>query len=167
MYFLPWSSSSFPISSETGRGLTLFSLPGLTIATPQIKLWLLLAFFLLEIFCFTSTKDRSKAKLTTIGRTTSVTNPSVYRVRTTNLDQNPEHGKHSPCSSTSKIRKLQKFPQSPTSCSINHQKPKAYHRKRSIGPNPEQGKRLPCSPIIQKPKSHKKFGECSATLNSP
>ena len=37
MYFYPWSSSSFPISSETGRGLTSISLPGLTIATPQIN----------------------------------------------------------------------------------------------------------------------------------
>ena len=55
------------------------------------------------------------------------------------------------------IKNLQitKFLQSPTSCSINHQKPKAYHCKRSIGPNPERGKHSPCSPIIQKPKSHK------------
>ena len=60
MYFYPWSSSSFPISSETGRGLTSISLPGLTIATPPNKLWLLLAFFLLEIFCFTLYKDRSE-----------------------------------------------------------------------------------------------------------
>ena len=125
MYFFPWSSSSFPISSETGRGLTFFSLPGLTIATPQIKLWLLLAFFLLEIFCFTSTKDRSEASTTTICRTTSVTNPSVYRVRTKDLDQNPKQGKHSPCSSTSKNPQIAKFLQSPTSLGINHQKTKS------------------------------------------
>ena len=90
MYFFPQSSSSFPISSETGRGLTFFSLPGLTITTPQIKLWLLLAFFLLEIFCFTSTKHRSKATSTTICCTTSITNPNQISIRPSSTANNPE-----------------------------------------------------------------------------
>ena len=114
MYFSPWSSSSFPISSETGRGLTSISLPGLTICNPPNKLWLLLASFLLEIFCFTLYKYRSElhcslknpyAPRSRPQCVPSVKIPSYFR------QQVGKQGKHSPCSPTFKIYKITKFPQ--------------------------------------------------------
>ena len=96
MYFYPWSSSSFPISSETGRGLTSISLPGLTIATLPNKLWLLLAFFLLKIFYFTLYKDRSEIPSNFKSYTHRDTDSSVYRVQTLfrqPLDQSRKKGK--------------------------------------------------------------------------
>ena len=110
MYFYPWSSSSFPISSETGRGLTSISLPGLTIATPPKKLWLLLAFFLLEIFCFTPTKTGLKPPATSICCTHHDHDFSVYRIQTIfrkPLDQSKKQGKYSSCSPAPQIPKSQ------------------------------------------------------------
>ena len=82
MYFHPWSSSSFPISSETGRGLTSISLPVLTIVTPPNNLWLLFVFFLLKIFCFTLYKDRSEIPSNFKSCMHRNTDSSVYRVQT-------------------------------------------------------------------------------------
>ena len=107
MYLSPWSSSSFPISFETGRGLTSISLPGLTIATPHNKLWLTLAFFLLKIFYFTK-QDRSPQELKNSVRTVNTTSvcterrlfPSNFRPKL------GKQGKRSPCSPTSQNTKI-------------------------------------------------------------
>ena len=101
MSFYPWSSSSFPISSETGRGLTSISLPGLTTATPPNKLWLLLAFFLLEIFCFTPLQRqvRNPQQLQNPVRTATLTPVCTeYKCYLGNLKTNlGKQGKCLPC----------------------------------------------------------------------
>ena len=96
MYFYPWSSSSFPISSETGRGLTSIFFAWVDNCNPPNKLWLFLAFFLLEIFCFILYKDRSKPPATPKSCTHRNPDSSVYRVQTIirqPLDQPGKTGK--------------------------------------------------------------------------
>ena len=57
MYFSPKSSSSSICLLRDWARSHLYSLPGLTIATPQINYGLFLTAFLLQILCFT--KNRS------------------------------------------------------------------------------------------------------------
>ena len=96
MYFYPWSSSSFPISSETGRGLTSIFFAWVDNCNPPNKLWLLLAFFLLKILCFTLYKDRSEIPSNFKSYMHHDTDSSVYQVQTLfrqPLDQSGKKGK--------------------------------------------------------------------------
>ena len=96
MYFHPWSSSSFPISSETGRGLTSHFFAWVDNCNPPNKLWLLLAFFLLKIFCFTSYKDKSEIPSNFKSCMHRDPDSSVYQVQTLfrqPLDQTGKTGK--------------------------------------------------------------------------
>ena len=96
MYFYPWSSSSFPISSETGQALTSIPLPGLTIATPQINCGFSEPSFYLKYSALPPTKTGPKSPATSKSCMHRDPDSSVNRVQTLfrqPLDQSGKTGK--------------------------------------------------------------------------
>ena len=124
-------------------------MPGLTIATPHNKLWLILAFFLLKILCFTLNKDRTEApsnlkSVRTAAMTSVCTEHKNFNKAT--VDQSGKQGKRSPCSPTLQNSKGPKSAQpkiNPTTLGIPQvEKRMRYHCKWTLGPKCSKIKHL-------------------------
>ena len=123
MYFHPWSSSSFPFLLRDWARSHFYFFAWVDNCNPLNKLWLLLAFFLLKIFCFTLYKNRSEIPSNSKSCTHCDTDSSVYRVQTLcwatfrPIRENREN--------VSPVRPLFKIPK----FKVHHNKLKSYNRR--------------------------------------